>query len=88
MFKLFQGEINPNKHFAFAFWVSLFISASLIIGGFLTPPKGRIDGSVLTAVGIIYLWPALGFGAKALDNGKTATIKHNDTQITIGKKEE
>lgn len=85
--KIFNGEINPSKHFAMAFWVSLFISAGLIIGGFFTPPKGRIDGSVLTAVGIIYLWPALGFGAKALDEGKTAKLVKGDMTVELGKNE-
>ena len=33
------------------FYFNLFISIALIVGGFLLPPMGIIDGSVLTAVG-------------------------------------
>ena len=47
------------------------------------PEKGKIDGSVLTSVGEIFLWPALAFGAKALDEGHKATISHGNTTIEI-----
>ena len=36
------------------FWVCLIISIGLMIAGFLIPPMGIIDGSVLTAVGILF----------------------------------
>lgn len=35
------------------FWVSFIISVALIVAGFLIPPTGIIDGSVLTAVGLL-----------------------------------
>ena len=35
------------------FWVAFIISIGLIVGGFLVPPMGVIDGSVLTATGIL-----------------------------------
>lgn len=36
------------------FWICLIVSISLIVAGFCVPPIGIIDGSVLTAVGILF----------------------------------
>ena len=36
------------------FWICLIVSIGLIIAGFCVPPMGIIDGSVLTAVGILF----------------------------------
>lgn len=38
------------------FYLLLFISLSLIIGGFFCPPMGVIDGSVITAVGLLLMF--------------------------------
>lgn len=43
-----------------AFWICLIASVALFIGGFLVPPMGVIDGSVLKACGML-----LGFGVLA-----------------------
>lgn len=80
--------IDTRKTYIASFWVSLIIAIGLMVTGFFMPPKGKIDGSVLEGTGIIFLWPALAFGAKALEEGKTATFTHNNTQITVGEKEE
>ena len=59
------------------FYLTLAISLLLIIGGFLLPPMGIIDGSVLTAVGELLMFgvlaqlPALINAAK---NGKSVKI--------------
>ena len=36
------------------FWICLIVSIGLIVAGFCVPPMGIIDGSVLTAVGILF----------------------------------
>lgn len=77
-----------NRHYIIAFWTTLVVAIGLIIGGFFMPPQGEVDGSVLTAVGEIFLWPALGFGAKALEDGKTISFSKGDTNIEVKKKEE
>lgn len=77
-------EQTTHKHYLLAFWSTLIISMSLIIGGFFVPPQGEIDGSVLTGVGLIFLWPALAFITKALTEGKTAKIVKGNTTITVG----
>ena len=44
----------------YIFLVCLGISVALFIGGFFCPPKGVIDGSVLTAGGILLAFATLG----------------------------
>ena len=46
--------------------------------------QGEIDGSVLKGVGELFLWPALAFGAKALDDNKKIQMQHGNTTITVG----
>lgn len=36
------------------FWICLIVSISLMVAGFCVPPMGVIDGSVLTAVGVLF----------------------------------
>ena len=63
------------------FYLTFAISLLLIIGGFLLPPMGIIDGSVLTAVGELLMFgvlaqvPALISAAK---NGKSVKISKGD----------
>lgn len=71
-------------HYITAFWVTLSVSIFLIVTGLFLPEKGQIHGSVLTSVGELFLWPALAFGAKALEEGKSATIQHGNTTIQLG----
>lgn len=73
-----------TKHYKLAFWITLIVSLGLLIGSFFCPPMGAVDGSVLAAVGELFLWPCLAFGAKALSEGKTARIRRGDMDVTIG----
>lgn len=78
------GNFTARKQYIIAFWTTLIISIGLMVGGFFTPPKAEIDGSLLEATGLLFLWPALAFGNKALEEGKVAKINKGDTTITIG----
>ena len=78
------GNFTARKQYVVAFWVTLTLSIGLIVGGFFTPPKAEISGSVLESVGLLFLWPALAFGNKALEEGKKASITHGATTVTIG----
>lgn len=49
------------------------------------PPQGEIDGSVLTAVGELILFPSLAFGFRALMTGMELHITKGDTHIEISK---
>lgn len=76
--------MTTKQHYTLAFWITLTIAAALLIIGILMPPQGEIDGSVLTAAGILFLWLVVEFGNKAIEEGKTATVKHGDTTFIIG----
>ena len=41
------------------FWICLLVSIGLIVAGFCVHPMGIIDGSVLTAVGILFGFASL-----------------------------
>lgn len=36
------------------FWVCLIATIALLVGGFIVPPTGVVDGSVLTAVAVLF----------------------------------
>lgn len=72
------------------FWFHIFsvFSLVLITASFICPPLAVIDGSVLAAVGEVFAFAALWTLIKAMDEGHTATLTHNDTTLTIDKEEE
>ncbi len=59
----------------------------LIIAGFLVPPMGIIDGSVLMAVGEIFAFAALWVFFVAIQKGLSAKVRHNNTSLTVGREE-
>ena len=68
------------------FYLSLAISLLLIIGGFLLPPMGIIDGSVLTAVGELLMFGVLAQVPHLLDaakNGKSVKITKGDFSAEV-----
>lgn len=75
------------KIYKISFWLTLTVAIMMMVVGFILPPHGQIDPSVLTAVGILFLWPALAFGAKALEEGHKATITHGETTISVSHEE-
>lgn len=75
--KIFKGNIW--------FYVLSAASIGLIIASFCVPPMGVIDGSVLAAIGEIFGFAALGTVIKAIDNGTSTKVSHNNTSIEIHK---
>ena len=65
------------------FWIFSGIGLLLIIVAFFIPPAAYIDSSILIAVGEINGFIALGAVIKAIDNGGSASIKHNGTEVII-----
>jgi hypothetical protein len=59
----------------------------LIVGGFFVPPMGIIDGSVLTAVGELLLFPTLLYGYRAIELGLRVKFQKGETSIEISKDE-
>jgi hypothetical protein len=60
----------------------------LIIGGFFVPPMGVIDGSLLTAVGELLLFPTLLYAFRAIELGMKVKFQKGETSIEIHKNEE
>ena len=67
------------------FCVCFFVSVGLIVGGFFVPPMGVIDGSVLTAIGELLLFPTLLYGFRAVELGLTIKFQKGETTIEISK---
>lgn len=65
------------------FWLFSIIGVILIIVAFILPPLSVIDNSVLIAVGEINGMIAIGAVIKSIDKGRSASIKHNGTEVTI-----
>lgn len=69
------------------FYVSLITSVALLVAGFLVPPLGVIDPSVLTAVGELIGFVTVAQVPYVIEKGRNATIKHGNTEISITKKQ-
>lgn len=59
----------------------------LLLGGFLAPPTGVIDGSVLIAAGIMASMKLISVGAYAIKQGRDVSIQHKETTISVDGKE-
>ena len=75
-----------------SFWLSrvtfiicFFVSVGLIVGGFFVPPMGVVDGSVLTAVGELLLFPTLLYGYRAIEMGLRVKFQRGETSIEVDK---
>lgn len=67
-------------------YLNLTVSILLFIGGFFTPPIGIIDGSVLTAVGLLLMFAALAqlpTITDAIRNGKSIKLTKGDSSIEV-----
>ena len=65
------------------FAVCFIISSGLIVTGFFIPPMGVIDGSVLTSVGEMLLFPTLVYGFRAIELGLEVKFQKGETSIEI-----
>ena len=77
-------SINERcKVCAIAFALCLAVSIGLIVGGFFVPPTGVVDGSVLKAVGELFLFAALAVGAHAIELGYDLKLSKGDTSVEL-----
>lgn len=72
----------------FTFVICFFVSVGLMIGGFFVPPMGVIDGSVLTAVGELLIFPTLLYAYRALKLGYEVKFQKGETSIEVHKNED
>lgn len=76
-------DITKSTMCRFIFIVCLATSVMLIVAGFIVPPMGEIDGSVLTAVGELLLFPTIAYGARAIELGYDFKVNRGDTHVEI-----
>ena len=67
------------------FAICFFVSVGLVVGGFFVPPMGVVDGSVLTAVGELLLFPTLLYGYRAIEMGLRVKFQRGETSIEVDK---
>lgn len=60
------------------FTITFILSVALIIGGFFCPPLGVIDGSVLSAVGLLLLFATIDKMPEAIKAGKSFKVSKGD----------
>lgn len=63
--------------------VLTIIAIALVVGSFFMPPQGKIDGSVLSAVGEITGIIAIFFAWESVDRGIDVKITHGNTAIDL-----
>lgn len=78
-------RINPKRAKAdkVIFIICLTIALTLGIASFLLPPTGEISASVIGFVAELIAFATIAVGAQAIADGRAATLKHGETEITI-----
>lgn len=71
-----------NKYLIFAILMAL-VAVVLVVVGFILPPTGQVDGSVLTAVGELIFIIMIFFVWDCVTKGKIAKIKKGDLEASI-----
>lgn len=66
------------------FWICFVVSIGLEAAGFVVPPMGVIDGSVLKGVGLLLAFPTLWCVYQAIEKGIDAKITLGNTKLEIG----
>lgn len=69
------------------FYVTLIVSIALIVGGFIVPPTGVIDGSVLTAVGLLLMFAVVEKIPEAIAAGRSVKISKGDASLEVTTKD-
>jgi len=83
-----MSEEKKERIAGWVFWTTLTVAIGLMIGGFLTPPMAVIDGSVLTAVGELFAFAALGVGLEAVRLGRNLRLSKGDLVAEITRKKQ
>lgn len=79
-----EEELRRLRRYDVSFWVCIIVAMGLAICGFLVPPTGVIDGSVLTAMGIILAFYAVRCAWCAVALGKEVKLHYHDAHIEFG----
>lgn len=80
-----QDESRSDRLSHLTFMVCFIVAVGLMIGGFFTPPQGAIDGSVLTGIGELVLFPTVRYAYIAIKLGLRVKFQKGETSIEISK---
>lgn len=69
------------------FIVCVATSVIMLVAGFLVPPTGIIDGSVLTAVGELFGFATLAT-LPTIIHGRSVELTHGKTTLSLGDDDE
>lgn len=69
-------------------YITMTISICLIAGGFFCPPIGVVDGSVLTAVGELLLFPLMMKLPDAIKAGRSIKVRKGDFSAEVSGKDD
>ena len=83
MKKFYHNYVEKN----IPFHILATVSVAILVASWIWPPTAIIDSSVLAASGELIGWGALYTLLRAVEKGKTASVSHNGTTITVGEKE-
>ena len=83
MKKFWNSYVEKN----IPFHILATVSVAILVASWIWPPTAIIDSSVLAASGELIGWGALYTLLRAVEKGKTASVSHNGTTITVGEKE-
>ena len=65
------------------FYVTFVLSVLLIVGGFFCPPMGVVDGSVITAVGLLLMFAAVGKMPEVIKAGRSFKVSKGDFSAEV-----
>lgn len=71
-----------------SFWITLLVSIGLIVGGFFCPPMGEIDGSVLSATGLLLAFAVIAQIPVMIESASHIHMEKGDITIDIHSDEE
>lgn len=69
------------------FAICLVTSIVMLVAGFLVPPRGVIDGSVLTGVGELFAFATLAT-VPYIANGRSVELTHGKTTLALSDNDE
>ena len=78
-----QRDIQKTYMCRTVFSVCLLASVFLIVAGFFFFFSGEIDGSVLTAVGELLVFPTIAYGARAIELGYDFRLRRGEYNVEI-----
>ncbi|MCQ2128270.1 MAG: hypothetical protein MJZ08_02410 [Bacteroidaceae bacterium] len=83
-----KHKLSKSKFFSgLVFWICLSLTAILCVVGFLLPPQGVIDGSVLEAGALFFGYATLNRATQLIREHYNITLSKGDVTLSVTKEE-